>query len=258
MKFRSRARLSFSVICAVVLLAGYPAFSNASPEEIQVYMDEFADKGQVGLDFHSIYVATTRTAEKGPPYRQLRVTPELSYGLSEHFETAAYFLTNRPAGGQFQTDGVKVRLRWRPFVPSEDTVWYSAVNIELGKLARRFNPDGSNGEIKGILVWKSSPWIAALNLNVDRPLQKRAMQPTTTELDSKVSYKINDGFQLGVENYKFFGRLRGSSQDAIPNRTTFLITDFSISKWDINFGVGRVSGNIPDRLVIKAIIGVPI
>ena len=254
----SRTFWFFPAICAASLFAFHPTLSNASPEEIQVYMDEFADKGHVGLDFHTIYVAATRTADKDPPYRQLRVTPELSYGLSEHFETAAYFLTNRPSGSNFQTDGVKVRLRWRPVVPNEKTVWYTAINIELGKLARRFNPDGSNGEIKGILVWKSSSWIAALNLNVDRPLRQHTLQPTTVELDSKLSYKISDRLQMGIEKYNFFGRLRGVSHDVIPNRTTFLIADFSIAKWDINLGVGRVAGNIPDKLVIKAIIGVPI
>lgn len=259
MTTRSRILHPVPAICfAGLLIFLLPLAALAAPEEIQVYLDEFADKGKVGLDLHTTYVASTRTANKEAPFHQLRVTPELSYGLSEHFETAAYFLTNRANAGNLQTDGVKVRLRWRPIVPTEETVWYAALNIELGRLARRFNPDGSNGEIKGILVWKSASWIAGLNLNIDRPLRRHTLQPTTTELDSKLSYKVSDRLKIGVENYSFLGPLHGRAPDIIPNRATFLATDFSISKWDINFGIGRVSGEIPDKVVIKAIIGVPL
>ena len=248
------------IACYIVGLVSFlcPASVIAAPEEIQVYLDEFAGKGQVGLDLHTIYVPSTRNSDNQPPFHQLRLTPELSYGLNDHFETAAYFLTNRANAGNPQTDGFKGRVRWRPIVPSEETVWYTAVNVELGKLARRFNADGSNGEIKGILVWKSASWIAGLNFNIDRALRRHTLQPTTTEIDAKLSYRVNSRVQIGVENYSFLGPLHGHAPGITPNRTTFLVTDFSISKWDINFGVGQVWGDIPDKLIVKAIIGVPI
>ncbi len=230
----------------------------AAPEEIQVYADEFADKAKFGLDLHTNYVPLVQNNSTDPPLRQLRLTPELSYGLSDHFETAAYFLSNRPADGQLQTDGVKLRIRWRPYIPTEETVWYTAINVEIGKLSRRFNPDGSNGEIKGILSWKSTSWSAALNLNIDRPLQRNKVQPTTLELDSKVAYKLHDRLRLGVENYAFLGPVHGEFSSVRPSRSTFAVTDFSVGKWDLNFGIGRVRGDVPDRTIIKAIIGLPI
>lgn len=230
----------------------------AAPEEIQVYLDEFAEVGKFGLDLHTIYTVSTKENVNQPPRRQLRLTPELSYGLNDYFEVAGYFLTNRANAGQPQTDGIKLRMRYRPIVPTEETTWYTAVNIELGKLAQRFNSAGSNGEIKGIVSWKSPSWVAGVNLNIDRPLNRVTTSPTTFEIDGKLAYKVNKDLQFGVEHYAFRGPIRGAVAGFGPNRTTFLVSDFAFGKWDLNFGVGRASGDVSDRVIIKAIIGVPI
>ena len=249
-------KTTISLSAFFCLISPYPAM--AAPEEIQVYMDEFAEKGKFGLDLHTIYTLSTKDNLNQPPRRQLRLTPELSYGLNDHFEVAGYFLTNRAAAGNPQTDGIKVRMRYRPIVPTEETTWYTAVNIELGKLSQRFNSEGSNGEVKGILSWKSALWVAGLNLNIDRPLKTASKAPTTYELDGKLAYKVNNELQLGVEHYAFLGAIRGTVPGFLPNRTTFLVSDFTVGKWDVNFGIGRASGAVADKVIIKAIIGVPI
>lgn len=244
-------------LCALFCLVfSHPAM--AAPEEIQVYMDEFAEKGKFGLDLHTIYTLSTNDNLSQPPRRQLRLTPELSYGLSDHFEVAGYFLTNKAAAGNPQTDGVKLRVRYRPIVPTEETTWYTAVNIELGKLSQRFNAERSNGEVKGILSWKSALWVAGLNLNIDRPLKRTSIAPTTYELDGKLGYKVTKELQLGVEHYAFLGAVRGTVPGFLPSRTTFLVSDFAVGRWDVNFGIGRASGAVADKVIIKAIIGVPI
>ena len=243
---------------AAILLMMSPHIAIAAPEEIQVYLDEFADKGKFGLDLHTIYTASTQDNLNQPPRHQLRLTPEVSYGLSDHFEVAGYFLTNTASAGNPQTDGVKVRMRWRPVVPDEATTWYTAVNVELGKLARRFNTEGSNGEVKGILAWKSPSWVAGVNLNIDRPLKLNSVSPTTWELDGKLVYKVSNDLQFGVEHYAFRGALRSAVLGFLPSRTTFVVSDFTVGKWDINFGNGRAMGNVPDKVIVKAIIGVPI
>ena len=234
-----------------------PLTGHAAPEEIQVYMDEFAKAGEFGLDLHTIYVATTQS-DRQLPYHQLRVTPELSYRVTDYVEAAAYFLSNSSPGSNPQTDGVNLRMRWRPIVPTEEAAWYTAVNIEVGRLARRFNGDRSNGEIKGILSWKSGNWRSGLNLNIDRPLKRAAVTPTTVELDSKLAYQIHEELSFGIEHYAFLGPLHGRTEIAAPSRSTFFVTDFSLAKWDIHFGMGQARGAVPDKLIFKAIIGVPI
>lgn len=167
-------------------------------------------------------------------------------------------IPNRAFGESPQTDGVKLRVRYRPIVPTEETTWYTAVNVELGKVSRRFNSEGSNGEIKGILAFKSPNWVAGLNLNIDRPLKRVSASPTTFEIDGKLAYKVSQNLQFGVEHYAFRGALHGNIAGFMPSRTTFLVSDFAIGKWDINFGIGRAFGDVPDKVIIKAIIGVPI
>jgi hypothetical protein len=245
-----------TVIAAMSAVCPTPVL--AAPEEIQVYLDEFAEKGKMGLDLHTVYTASTRDGSNVPPRHQLRLTPELSYGLSDHFEVAGYLLNNKTPGRSPQSDGLKARLRWRPIVPNDDTVWYAAVNVELGKLARRFSSEGSNGEVKGILVWKSSLWTAGLNLNLDRPLRRRTSAPVTSEIDGKLAYKVKEDWQFGIERYEFLGALKGRVPGFMPAHTTFLVSDFAIGKWDLNLGIGWARGDVPDRVLLKAIIGVPI
>lgn len=252
-------RLRFTLAALTVSslnLFAMPAM--AAPEEIQVYLDEFAELGKFGLDLHTTYVASTRNGYGGLPQHQLRLTPELSYGLTKNIETAAYFLTNKAPGYPIQSDGVKIRFRYRPVVPTDETTWYTAVNIELGKLSRRFNSDYSNGEIKAILSWRSGPWVVGTNINLDRALRRSSALPATFEIDSKIMHAVTKQFSIGLERYDFLGSLHGSVSGPGPSHTTFLSTDFSAGKWDVNFGVGRAKGDIVEKTIVKAIVGIPI
>ena len=44
-------------VCCCLAPLLYPTMALAAPEEIQMYMEEFAEKGKIGLDLHSIFVA---------------------------------------------------------------------------------------------------------------------------------------------------------------------------------------------------------
>ena len=152
----------------------------AAPEEIQVYMDEFAEPGKFGLDFHTNYVLQ---ALPGSTSRKtLRVTPELSYGINENWEAALYWLTAAGpeiSSGRLVTDGAKVRVKWRPRAPSPDSPWYGAVNVEVGQLSRRFYPDGASIEAKFIGMYTASKWTLAANVNLDRVLRRQPVQGAT-------------------------------------------------------------------------------
>ena len=247
----------------VLLIALVSTVCFAAPEEIQVYMDEFADKGKFGLDLHTNYVIS---AQLGSVTRKmLRVTPELSYGISDNLEMGLYYLTSigpEQGRGTPVSDGGKIRFKYRPSPPSEDQPLYFAVNFEFGKLARRFNSDGSSAEVKLIGLYRTGPWALAANLNVDRSLRKQPLQGATSELDTKVSYRLKSedsgGLQIGLENYRFLGPLRRQGLPDSRTATNFLVADFSLGKWDFNVGIGRSTGVTPDKVTFKAIIGVPI
>lgn len=58
-----------------------PAAAHAAPEEIQVYIDDLDEPGEVGLDTHINYVATGESTRGDYPgaedsLKRLRITPE--------------------------------------------------------------------------------------------------------------------------------------------------------------------------------------
>jgi hypothetical protein len=235
----------------------------AAPEEIQVYLDEFADQGKFGLDFHTNYVLTAQPGSV--TRRMLRVTPELSYGINENWEAGLYWLTSagpEQAGGNPVTDGIKVRAKWRPKAMTPDSPWYGAINFEVGQLSRRFYPDATAGEIKFIGMYKKDAWTLGANLNVDRALRNQPMLGTNSELDTKLAYRLpssgNSEVQIGIENYSFLGPVRQQLDSPIRTNSTFLVTDFVYKRWDYNIGLGKANGVTTDRWLVKAIFGMPL
>ena len=235
----------------------------AAPEEIQVYLDEFADPGKFGLDFHTNYVLSAKPGSI--TRRMLRVTPELSYGINENWEAGFYWLTSagpEQSRGNPVTDGVKVRAKWRPHAMTADSPWYGAINFELGQLSRRFFPDATSGEVKFIGLYRQGPWTLGANLNIDRALRNHPQQPATSELDSKVAYRVTStqegDVQIGIENYAFLGPLRTQTGLSTKTASTFLVADFSFRRWDFNVGLGKASGVTTDKWLVKAILGMPL
>src|SRR5271169_2842387 len=189
----------FAIACACLFNFLEPVDVLAAPEEIQVYLDEFTDPEKYGLDLHTNYVASGNqvlNASSEATNHQFRVTPELSYGLNSNWEVGAYWLTFKDPGGSLETDGVKVRAKWRPAAPSADSPFYWAVNFEVGQLAKQFYADETSGEVKLIGVWKTDPWKLGININLDRALKSHPIQAATSEINSKIAYQIRDGLQV--------------------------------------------------------------
>jgi len=234
----------------------------AAPEEIQVYMDEMDKPGEVGLDVHVNYTPVGRLAAdyagEQPSDRRWRITPEWSYGLTSNVELGAYLpLTTIDRDGNLEWGGVKGRIKFIAPHP-ESQNWFWGVNFELGRVRRDLDINPWNAELKGIVGVRSGPWTLAGNLNVDWVVSGPQHDPTTFQLATKLSYKLDDKTSLGLESYneigdsKRFGRLGDRDQEL------FAVLDRSFGKWDLDFGVGRGYGAPEDKWVIKAIIGVPI
>jgi hypothetical protein len=247
-------------LLALCVMGPLPCF--AAPEEIQVYLDEFADPGKFGLDFHTNYVVS---ADAGASSRNmLRVTPELSYGINDNWEGALYWLTSsgpEQNGGQPVSDGIKLRLKWRPKAPSADAPWYWAVNFEVGELARRFYPDSTSGELKFIGVWRSGAWTLGGNFNFQRPLRSDSQQGTAIEVDGKIAYRIVAAeaieLQLGLEHFAGLGTMKNLYSSDERTSMTFVVADFGLKGWDFNVGLGQASGATQDNVILKMILGVP-
>jgi hypothetical protein len=244
---------------AAAALASCAGASHAAPEEIQVYMNEMGQPGEVGLDVHVNYVLTGATT---PDYagaqlarHALRVTPEFSYGLTRTLELGAYVLGIRDADNRYRVGGEKLRLKFIPTAP-DDPVFYGA-NLEVGRVDHRLDENPWNGELKGILGYKGSHWTVAVNANFDFKVSGPVSAPATLELASKLSYAVSDALQVGIEHYNDLGEVHQLDSPARQAHTTYAVLDTSVRGWDLNLGVGRGNAAASDRWVLKAIIGVP-
>lgn len=243
----------------------------AAPEEIQVYLDEFAAPGEFGLDIHSNYVLTVQPSAVTNDRKMLRATPELSYGINKNWEVAGYWLTSKGPdqnNGHFVSDGVKARVKWRPDssinAATNASPWgyfYWAVNFEIGKVNPRFNSDQRLGELKFIGMYKSSNWTLGGNYNLDRALNAGSALGTTSELDTKVAYRLGGSAEkpvsLGLENYSYRGAISGPMSGLNQNRMTFVAADFELAKYEFNIGIGRSFGTTVDKHILKLILGIP-
>jgi hypothetical protein len=100
------------VICILFsLLAVLAAPARAVlPDEIQVYTDDINAPGEFGVELH---VNTTPKGRRTPefanevaPHHGLRVTPELSWGLTRTLAAGLYFPTTRDAEWLFAANPV--------------------------------------------------------------------------------------------------------------------------------------------------------
>jgi len=245
---------------AFVLL---PAAAHAAPEEIQVYIDDMDEPGEIGLDTHINYVATGESTRADYPgaedsLKRLRITPEFSYGLTRHLEAGLYLpLSTIDRDGHFNFGGVKARLKYIAHPHGNADLWYG-VNFEIGHVDRRLDINPWNAEVKGMLGARTGKWLLALNTNVDFVVSGPQPAPATLELASKVSYSISKRVALGFEGYNGVGELKNLGHFGSSEQAVYATADIGLGKWDLNLGVGRGFGANPDKLVVKAIIGVPI
>jgi len=248
---------------AVGIWAGAAPGARAADEEIQVYIDDMSARGAYGLDVHVNDVFRGRRADADFAGEQasqgrLRVTPEWAYGLTPNVELGAYLpLLTFDDRGRGEVAGVKGRIKFiAPHAPDARFFW--GLNFEIGRVRRDVDIDPWNAELKGIAGYRAGPWTFAENLNVDWAVSGPAKGPVSYQLATMVTRKLGEGLDVGVESYNGLGEGKRFGPFARNDQALFAIVDKSFGKWDLNFGVGTGFGRPEDRLLVKAIVGVPI
>lgn len=123
-------------VCALVALAGAAtAQAQIDPWEFEVY--PYQTEGPGVLELESLNSVVPNGHAQGgvgtsagtyPSQGMYRTSIEMTYGLTEHLEAAAYLDLARPNGASFQYAGSKYRLRGRLFEQGElpvDLGWYA-------------------------------------------------------------------------------------------------------------------------------------
>ncbi len=239
---------------------GMGGTARAADEEIQVYLNEIGAPHRLGLDLHVNYVPSGDGTLDYPGAQsglhRLRVTPEFSYALDDHFELGTYLpLTTLDASGTLRVDGWKLRLKWLGS-HSEHGLFYG-VNYEIGRVASRLDQNAWNNEVKLIAGWDSDTWIIGANANLGFALSGPAKTPADVTLTTKLGYKLSKDTTVGVESYNGLGTIRRVGHFFDNDQSTFVAIDSRVGRWDVNFGVGKGYGSSKDDVIVKLIIGVP-
>jgi|SRR5579875_204094 hypothetical protein len=113
-----------------LMLAATAASAQVDPWEFEVYPAETLNKGMVELESLNSFSAIGHAGEDQEygSNRMYRTAFELSYGLTDKIEAAAYLNLAHPNGGSFQYAGSKFRLRGSLFDQGElpvDLGWYA-------------------------------------------------------------------------------------------------------------------------------------
>ena len=246
-----------------VILVGGVASAHASlQDEIQVYTDDINQPGEFGLEVH---INTTPKGVTTPSYpgeivnhHGWRVTPEISLGLTKTVDVGLYIPTVRSGEGDYYAAGAKLRIKWLPIQPDENSGWFSGVNLELGQVKPQFSESIRSTELRTIVGWKNKDWLIATNpiFGWDISTGYTHGSPDFT-LATKVARKVSDSVALGVEYYNGKGRLNNVLPSALQEKSTFVVLDYEGDPFDFNFGVGKGMTAATDTWTVKAIVSYP-
>ena len=202
----------------------------AAPNEIKVFTDELASYREHTLETHSNVAGT------GP----LRIMPEYSYGIWQHWEFSLQ-LPFAFASDAAQSEGYRAELQYiAPHDINGGLYW--GINMELARISRLHESEFWNVEVIPIIGWRSEKWHFVANPGFERPVSGAERSPTATPA-AKVAYRAGHKNELGLEFYR----------ETADSRSLYVAWDGKIGKSDLNVGVGRGSGPESGRWVLKAI-----
>ena len=249
---------------ATLLVQATPAHA-AVQDEIQVYTDEIAKKGEPGLEIHTNY---TPDGVKTPSYpgevitnHGVRVTPEFSYGLRSDLEVGAYLpLMQLDGDGNFHLVGAKLRLKYLPFqVPEGGSGWYGGANTELSYVGHKFSQSRWQTELRPIIGYKTSEWHFAFNPILDWDLSDGFQDWDPTFVPSaRLMREVGKGLAVGVEYYSDMGKLGHLLPWNEQDNRVYAVLDVDMAPWVFSLGVGRGLTEASDRWTLKATFEVPL
>jgi hypothetical protein len=244
-----------SILLAAALSVACASAWSALPDEIQVYTDDLEAPGERGMELHINTTPKGRSTSDYPgeivPHHGLRVTPELSFGLAQHWDAGIYLPFVRSAEGTEYFAGPRFRLKWIPVRPAEgDAGYFAGINWEVSFVERRFEQARRTAEIRPIVGYRNPDWLLAFNPIIDTDLAGSQKRELIFAPAFKAARSVSGQTALGVEYYAELGRLSNFAPQSQQSHTLFLVVDAH----RFNFGIGRGLNGASDRWTVKGII----
>jgi hypothetical protein len=250
-----RAALATAILIPFLVNARAALAADEVHDEIQVYNAEIASVGQWTYEQHLYYAGAGQIQPVVPggfsSNHALQGTPEFAYGIADWWE-GGFYLPFATSDGQFLSDGAKLRSLFVVPDAAKRSFFYG-INFELGYELPRFSSTPWGLEIRPIIGLRNAEWEFIVNPIVDLSFGAGG------EADFAPAVRLarnlgNDRF-IGLEYYADFGKIGSFLPVQEQNQQLFAVTDFKLSKLDVELGAGYGFTMGSDRFVIKAILG---
>ncbi len=261
MQTRSVPRTVFLFSLAVfVVTVGFSESAQAQDIfEIQVYEYLTVPKGKWNLETHFVYIPRgTRNSEHStfPTDKRFHITFELTRGLTDHFELAAYLVNAVRPGGGLEFVGWRLRPRFRLPQSLKLPVDIS-LSTEFGFPSARYEGTKATLELRPIIEKTLEKWRLTFNPVVGHALQGKA---TKEGFDfspmGKVAYFLCKHANVGAEYYGNTGTIGQPEPFGRQKHVFYPTIDFLVnSNMIINVGVGFAATGAGEQLLLKTRVG---
>ncbi len=259
---RRTTRVAVAFVAALAITACAPRLAHAQDAfEIQVYEYATVPRGMWNLETHYNYTSRGTTIGAGglyPTQGQQHLTFELTRGITDDFELAAYLVTSHHVGGAV---GEIVGYRFRPRVKVPES-WRWPVDVslslELGFPDAHYEENATTLEFRPVIEKKLGNWQVDIN-----PVLARALKgPGTSdgwefEPNARVAYSVTSKLDLSLEYYGATGNVTSWLPGEQQVHQFFPGFDYQFSdKMVMNFGFSIPGTRAGDQSVIKFRLGV--
>ena len=250
-----------------LILAGFllPGSACAIPDELEIHQDDTTPKGRFGAELITTYAIAGPRTPSSEGLRStrhlLRLSPDFSYGLTNHTEVGLQLFSSVGLHGETRVDGGRIEMLTVPIRPADnrdDGYWLGTL-IELGHLPTTLSTNHLDAELKVLLGVRRGRWMVAASPEFGFKVsgEGSGSQPDV-EMKVKVSYRLDSNYAIGIEQYSDLGTIRRIGPLSQQSQQTFAVADFKRRAWDFNVGIGRGWNDVSEKWVVKAIIGFPL
>ena len=263
MRVRGKS-IYFVVWMAIIAFTGLSSSISiaALQDEIQVYDDEINAKGESSLELH---VNSTPRGVQTPSYpgevvnnNNVRVTPELAYGLGHDLEAGLYisYVNNNSS---FTYAATKLRLKWLPVREDKGDDFFGGVNLEVANIQPQFDDSRYNAEARFIVGKHFDKWLISFNPIVGFPLsQPQVHYSPSFSSATRISRDVLKEVALGVEYYTGISQINQPINYQQTQQMGFLMIYYDGAPLAFQAGIGKGFSNSTDSLTFKAIFSIPL
>jgi hypothetical protein len=239
--------------------------AHALPDELEIHLDETTEKGKFGFEVISNYAISgprvPSTDGLRPTRHLLQLSPDVSYGVTEHTQVDLQLFSSIGSDGNSRMDGGRVEVLTIPIRPpdnDDDGYWLGAL-FEIGHLPKTLSTNHADSEVKILLGLREGRWTFGASPEFGFKVSGTGSgSRPDVEMKLKVAYRLESGVSIGIEQYDDVGTTRKIGNLNQQSQQTFGVMDFKRKGWDFNLGLGHGWNDFSERWVVKAIIGFPL